>query len=86
LWDEFTEKKFMLLEKTHSKKSPWYIIRSDDKHLARRETMKVILNSVRYRGRSRKLNFVLNPDIVIPGDKELKLMKKQQSKYGKYLV
>jgi polyphosphate kinase 2 len=86
LWDEFTEKKFMLLEKTHTKKSPWYIIRSDDKHLARRETMKVILNSVRYRGRSRKLNFVLNPDIAIPGDKELKLMKKQQSKYGKYLV
>jgi polyphosphate kinase 2 len=86
LWDEFTEKKFMLLEKTHTKKSPWYIIRSDDKHLARRETMKVILNSVRYRERSRKLNFVLNPDIAIPGDKELKLMKKQQSKYGKYLV
>jgi len=86
LWDEFTEKKYMLLEKTHSNKSPWHIIRSDDKHLARRETMKVILNSVRYRGRSRKLNFVLNPDIAIPGDKELKLMKKQQSKYGKYLV
>jgi hypothetical protein len=48
--------------------------------------MKVILNSVRYRGRSRKLNFTLAPDIVISGDKELKLMKKQQRKYGKYLV
>jgi len=57
LWDEFTEKKFMLLKKTHTKKSPWYVIRSDDKHLARRETMKVILNRVRYRGRSRKLDF-----------------------------
>jgi polyphosphate kinase 2 len=86
LWDEFTEKKYILLKKTHSKKTPWYIIRSDDKHLARRETMKVILNSVKYRGRSRKLNFVLNPDIVIPGDKELKLMKKQQKKYGKSLA
>jgi len=86
LWDEFTEKKYMLLEKTHSNKSPWHIIRSDDKHLARRETMKVILNSVRYRGRSRKLSFGLNPDIVILGDKELKLMKKQQKKYGKSLA
>jgi polyphosphate kinase 2 len=86
LWDEFTEKKYILLKNTHSKKTPWYIIRSDDKHLARRETMKVILNSVRYRGRSRKLNFVLNPDIVIPGDKELKLMKKQLKKYGKSLA
>ena len=86
LWDEFTEKKYIILQKTHSKKTPWYIIRSDDKHLARRETMKVILNVVKYRGRSRKLNFVLNPDIVIPGDKELKLMEKQLKKYGKSLA
>ena len=86
LWDEFTEKKYILLQKTHSKKTPWYIIRSDDKHLARRETMKVILNAVKYRGRSRKLNFVLNPDIAIPGDKELKLMEKQLKKYGKSLA
>jgi polyphosphate kinase 2 len=86
LWDEFTKKKFMLLKKTHTKKSPWYVIRSDDKHLARRETMKVILNRVRYRGRSRKLNFTPDPDIVILGDRELKIMKEQLKKYGKSLV
>ncbi|MGD8257287.1 MAG: hypothetical protein PVH56_06930 [Desulfobacterales bacterium] len=86
LWDEFTEKKFMLLKKTHTKKSPWYVIRSDDKHLARRETMKVILNRVRYRGRNRKLDFSLAPDIVIPGDRELTIMKTQLKKYGKSLV
>jgi polyphosphate kinase 2 len=86
LWDEFTEKKFMLLKKTHTENSPWHVIRSDDKHLARRETMKVILNAVRYRGRNRKLDFTLDPDIVIPGNKELKLMKKQQKKYGRSLV
>ena len=85
LWDEFTEKKFMLLKKTHTKTSPWYVIRSDDKHLARRETMKVILNAVRYRGRDRKLDFGLNPDFVIPGDKELAIMKQQRKKYGKFL-
>jgi len=86
LWDEFTEKKFMLLKKTHTTQSPWWVIRSDDKHLARRETMKVILNSVRYRGRSRKLSFELDPQIAIPGDVELKLMKAQFKKYGKLLV
>jgi polyphosphate kinase 2 len=86
LWDEFTEKKYILLKKTHTKKSPWYIIRSDDKHLARRATMQLILNSVRYRGRSRKLNFSMDPNIVIPGDKELKIMKKQLRKYGKSLI
>lgn len=86
LWDEFTEKKFMLLKKTHTKQSPWWVIRSDDKHLARRETMKLILNSVRYRGRNRKLDYKLNPNIVIPGDREIKIMKKQRKKYGKSLV
>jgi len=86
LWDEFTEKKFMLLKKTHTKKSPWYVIRSDDKHLARRETMKVILKSVRYRGRNRKLDFAQDPDVVIPGDRELAQMKKQRKQYGKSLV
>ena len=82
LWDEFTEKKRVLLQKTHTSKSKWWIIRSDDKHLARRETMKLILNSVKYRGRSRTLNFSIDPKIVIPGDKELKIMKKQAKKFG----
>jgi len=86
LWDDFTEKKYILLKKAHTKKAPWYIIRSDDKHLARRETMKLILNSVRYKGRSRKLNFTTDPAIVIPGDKELKLMRKQRKKFGKSLA
>ena len=48
--------------------------------------MKLILNSVRYKGRSRKLNFTTDPAIVIPGDKELKLMKKQLKKFGKSLA
>jgi len=86
LWNEFTEKKFMLLKKTHTKKSPWWVIRSDNKHLARRATMKVILNSVRYKGRSHKLDFIPDPNIVIPGNKELKEMKKQRKKYGRFLA
>jgi polyphosphate kinase 2 len=86
LWNEFTEKKFMLLKKTHTKKSPWWVIRSDTKHLARRATMKVILNSVRYKGRSRKLDLIPDPNIVIPGNKELKEMKKQRKKHGRFMV
>lgn len=82
LWDEFTDKKKVLLQKTHTPASKWWVIRSDNKHLARREAMKLILNSVRYKGRCRKLDFNIDPDIVIPGDQELKLMKKEQRKYG----
>ena len=82
LWDEFTEKKRILLQKTHTKNSKWWVVRSDDKHLARRETMKLILSSVRYNGRSRSLDFSPDPGIVISGDVELKNMKIEQRKFG----
>jgi polyphosphate kinase len=82
LWDEFTEKKKVLLEKTHTEHSRWWIIRSDNKHLARRETMKLILNSVRYLGRSKTLDFAMDPNIVIPGDVELRNMRREQRKFG----
>jgi len=85
LWDEFTEKKFRLLQKTNSPEAPWYIIRSDSKHKARLETMKLILNSVRYRGRSRTLDFALNDDVVITGECELRLMEKQRRKHGRFI-
>jgi len=85
LWDEFTEKKYRLLQKTNSKEVPWYIIRSDSKHLARLETMKLILNSVKYRGRSRSLDFTLNENVVISGERELKLMEKQRRKHGRFI-
>jgi polyphosphate kinase 2 len=85
LWDEFTKMKFRLLKKTHTPATPWFIIRSDDKPLARLETIKLILNQIKYQGRRRSLDFTPNPDIVIPGDKELKLMQKQKRKHGKFL-
>jgi polyphosphate kinase 2 len=77
MWDEFTQAKYQLLKKTHTKASPWFIIRSDNKHLARLETIKLLLSQIKYRGRSRSLDFKLNPDIVISGDRELKIMEKQ---------
>lgn len=84
LWDEFTEKKRVLLQKTHTKMAPWYIIKSDDKHKARIETIKLILNTVRYRGRSKQLDYSIDDNIVVSGDAELKRMKKQKKKTGKY--
>jgi polyphosphate kinase 2 len=85
LWDEFTEKKFQLLQKTHTPESPWWIIRSDDKTLARRETIKLILSTNSYRGRSRSIDFKPDPEIVVPGDREIKIMKAQRKKHGRFL-
>ncbi len=85
LWDQFTEMKYHLLRRTHRPETPWYVIKSDDKHSARLEAMKLILSLTRYRGRSRSLDF--NPDrrVVISGDAELRAMRKQKKEHGHFL-
>lgn len=85
LWDEITKKKKALLQKTHTKASPWWIVRANNKHLARKEAMKLILSSVAYRGRSRSLNFSPDQDIIISGDQELVNMQRQIKRYGRSL-
>ncbi|MBW2269970.1 MAG: polyphosphate kinase 2 [Deltaproteobacteria bacterium] len=83
LWDEFTEKKFELLKKTHTELNPWHVIRSDRKALARIETIKLILREIPYKGRSRSLDFEPNEDVVISGEKEARLMRREYRTRGK---
>lgn len=85
LWEKFTEMKYHLLQKTHRPESPWFVIRSDEKHLARMQAMKVILNVAKYHGRSRSLNFVPDRKIVISGDRELRRMREEKKKFGKFV-
>ena len=76
LWDEFSEKKYEMLRRTTSRSAPWHIVRSDDKHKARLEALKIILNSVDYDGRNYSLNFEANEEINISVQKELLQMRK----------
>lgn len=46
MWSDFSQKKRRMLEATHTSESPWHIIRSDDKHKARIEAMKLILREL----------------------------------------
>ena len=82
LWDEFTNVKQELLARTHTELNPWHIIRSDDKHRARLETMKLLLRSIKYRGRSRSLDYAADPKVVVSGSRELKRMKRQRRRCG----
>ena len=76
LWDEFSEKKYEMLRRTTSRSAPWHIVRSDNKHLARLEALKIILNSVDYDGRNYSLDFEANEEINISVQKELLQMRK----------
>jgi polyphosphate kinase 2 len=84
-WDEFTVMKYKMLEASHSRHAPWTIIRSNDKHQARKEAMKAILNHVDYEDRNMNLDFTLDTDVVISGAHELELMDKHLKQKGKFI-
>ncbi|MEA3553556.1 MAG: polyphosphate kinase 2 [Campylobacterota bacterium] len=78
LWDEFSEKKYEMLKRTHSRSAPWNIVRSNDKHKARMEAIKIVLNSVDYADRNYSLNFEPDDNINISVQKELTRMRKKR--------
>jgi hypothetical protein len=47
--------------------------------------MKVILKMAKYRGRSRSLDFSPNRRIVISGEQELRNMRAQKKKHGRFI-
>ncbi len=82
-WDEFTEMKHRMLERTSSDAAPWTIIRSSIKPLARINAMKVILNAVDYADRDESLDFTPDPTIVVPGRVELNRMDEERDRLGR---
>ena len=84
LWDEFTERKYEMLERTHTSVTPWTIIRSGDKHLARINVMKVMLGAVDYDDRDMSVDFVPDPEIVVSGSHEVELMEADRIRRGKF--
>lgn len=82
-WDEFTEMKHRMLERTSSEAAPWTIIRSNSKPLARLNAMKVILNAVNYADRNPKLDFTVDPEIVVRGRAELHRMDDERDRLGR---
>lgn len=81
-WDEFTEMKHRMLERTSTGQAPWTIIRSNSKPKARLNTMKVILSAVEYEGRDPNVDFRPDPEIVISGADELARMDRERDRFG----
>ncbi len=84
-WDDFTNTKYTMIKHTHSHNAPWSVIRSNDKHLARLEAMKVILNSVDYGNRNKELSYALDPKVVVSGAREIEIMDVQMNNSGKFI-
>ena len=84
LWDDFTERKYEMLDRTHTHAAPWTIIRSGNKHLARVNAMRVMLDAVDYEDRDLSLNFVPDTEIVVSGAREVELMEAERIRRGKF--
>ncbi len=85
-WDDFTNVKYEMLRQTNTTHAPWTIIRSNDKHLARLNVMKIILNSVPYDRLDPDLDFVPDPEVVVSGSRELEMMEAERLKSGKFKI
>jgi len=85
-WDDFTNVKYEMLKRTHTIDAPWTVARSDDKHLARLNAIKVILNAVPYQRQDTSLDFAVDGNVIVSGSRELELMEVERVRSGKFAV
>ena len=76
LWDDYTVRKFQMLNETNRTLAPWTIIRSDNKKLARLNCIKHILSNVNYDDRISKKELHTDPNILISGIDEIRFLEK----------
>ena len=75
LWDEYSVKKFQMLNESNRTNTPWTIIKSDVKKRARINCMKYILSSIDYDKKISAEELAVDPEIVISGIDEIKHME-----------
>ena len=83
-WDDFTNVKYEMLKRTHTIDSPWTVVRSNDKHQARLNAIKVILNAVPYSRLDESLDFALDEGVIVSGSRELEMMEVERVRSGKF--
>jgi len=65
LWDTFSYYKDQMFSRTHNSFSPWIIVKSDNKKIARLESIKYVLSLFDYDGRKEaKTSLLVDPNIV----------------------
>ena len=75
LWDQYTVKKFQMLSETNRTIAPWTIVRSDTKKLARLNCIKSVLSQIDYVDKAPAEALEVDPEIIISGIDELKMME-----------
>jgi polyphosphate kinase 2 len=80
LWDDYTVRKFQMLNETNRTLSPWTIIRSDNKKLARLNCIKYMLQNIDYEDRIPQEELQTDPEIIISGIEEIRFLEQHLMK------
>jgi polyphosphate kinase 2 len=83
-WDDFTNVKYEMLKRTHTIDAPWTVVRSDNKHQARLNAIKVILNAVPCQRLDKSLDYAVDGNVIVSGSRELELMEVERVRSGKF--
>jgi polyphosphate kinase 2 len=75
LWDDYTVRKFQMLNETNRTLAPWTIIRSDNKKLARLNCIKYILSQIEYEDKISKKELQTDPNVVVSGIEEIRFLE-----------
>jgi polyphosphate kinase len=80
LWKQYTLAKYSMLLASHTDHAPWTIVRSDNKKKARINTIKHILKQIDYSHKKMKKLMKIDKEIIINGNKEIKIMEDAMNK------
>lgn len=80
LWKKYTIAEYYNFKNTHTKKSPWVIVNSDDKKAARLNSMKYVLSQFEYPEKISDKELKYDPKIVISAEEKLDILKDEIDK------
>jgi polyphosphate kinase 2 len=75
LWDDYTVRKFQMLNETNRTLAPWTIIRSDNKKRARLNCIKYMLSQIDYEDKIDDKELQTDPDVLISGIEEIRFLE-----------
>ena len=66
LWDKYTHYKEEMFSKTHTTFSPWMIVKTNNKRIARVESMRHVLSQFEYEGKGDSgINLAPDPNVIL---------------------
>ncbi len=81
-WNQYSVKKFQMLNESNRSLTPWTVIRSDDKKKARLNCIRHLLANIDYPEKIAAERLVADPEVVISGIDEIQHMEEHLFKPG----